>query len=62
MAGLKLEKAIKKGYSIMDNRYAMTIPQIDELKKKNIVDAIADSFALGYYQGTKVANLKRKGI
>lgn len=55
MAALNLEKAVEKGYKIMDSRYCLRHSDIKKLGQKNNCNAVLDAFAIGYLQGTKAA-------
>ena len=63
MAKLDLDKAIEYGCAVMEDRYSLTCQNIRELATRPILDAVCDSFAIGYYQGMKAARaeVKRKG-
>lgn len=58
MATLNLEKAIEKGYKIMDSRYCLRYSDIVKLGEKDSCSAIASAFAVGYLQGAKATKHK----
>lgn len=58
MAALSLEKAVEKGYKIMDSRYCLRSSDLQKLAQKDKFHTILDAFAIGYLQGTKAEKRK----
>ena len=63
MGRLSLEKALEKGYKILNPCYDMPMRIMYELHEAPSFDAISKAFTFGYLQGHKAARaeMKRKG-
>lgn len=64
MAKLNLERAIKRGYEIINIRYSMRYNSMLALMNRpDNFGKVCDTFALGYYQGYKAAKAEaRKAV
>lgn len=60
MARLNLERAIKEGLKIINERYDLSYCQTIELMAGSDLDKVHNSFCLGYFQGYKAAKAELK--